>query len=787
MAQIIQKISVDVSKPNFFQAIVAKQYDSGTRFVKATFIHNNEKIHIESTAEVTINAQRSDGSTKSFAGEVNGDGTATLPLTYWMLELVGTVKCDISVFSGDSRLTSTNFDLEVEKASNNSGDVSEDENYDVLLSLIEKVEAITNTESTTNKVTKINEKSTDDQYPSAKATFDLFSVVNPELEQKIADSIGENTYNKDITDALGLTQGTYNKSSGYLASTAPNSQATPLFDVKVGEKYFVTGCYGYVAALIVAFDENKAYLADKSVFSAVDDNFPVDDYEYVIPEGVAYIACSTRNASTRALSVKKEVTDFKNVQEEFKDVRKEIEGTLDLNKVAIDIVQKGESIKEYTVESGTLADNTANEVTNQARRRTDYIAIYGSNIRLTIPEGLQVYIWEFDKDKNFVKYSGWHKGTVEYEVSNPYIRLTVKNDKSDDTITDEQVKGIVVSEYSPLLATDEPTPDPEPDTDTDEEIVLSEAEIKACQDFSGLFVSTTGRAETLLFFTDPHLAHETDVYPKFDFMLDKIKAVYDSAPVSTCVSGGDWLLDGNTKENASWLLGKIDGAMKSRFKKYINVLGNHDTNYLGDAYKENLNQADHVKCILSNTTLANLWYRNYGKNYFAVDGDCTKFYVFDTGLDWDATMNDYRWEQVDWFANSLLEENPERCAILLHIGTKGYVATPMVDNLTKVAQAFNNKTTLTLNNITYDFTDSTGHVYFALSGHAHVDMALMQNDIPVVLTAQTCKYTDTTPTYDLVLADYGANKLRLVRVGEERSHEGTDDFDDNSIRTFDMA
>jgi hypothetical protein len=111
----------------------------------------------------------------------------------------------------------------------------------------------------------------------------------------------------------------------------------------------------------------------------------------------------------------------------------------------------------------------------------------------------------------------------------------------------------------------------------------------------------------------------------------------------------------------------------------------------------------------------------------------------------------------------------------------------MVDNLTKVAQAFNNKTTLTLNNITYDFTDSTGHVYFALSGHAHVDMALVQNDIPVVLTAQTCKYTDTTPTYDLVLADYGANKLRLVRVGEERSHEGTDDFDENGIRTFDMA
>ncbi len=142
MAQIIQKISVDVSKPNFFQAIVAKQYDSGTRFVKATFIHNNEKVYIEPTATVTINATRKDGSKSSFAGVVNDDGTATLPLTYWMLELVGTVKCDISVLSGEGRLTSTNFDIEVEKASNDNGDVSEDENYDVLLQLIEEVKSV---------------------------------------------------------------------------------------------------------------------------------------------------------------------------------------------------------------------------------------------------------------------------------------------------------------------------------------------------------------------------------------------------------------------------------------------------------------------------------------------------------------------------------------------------------------------------------------------------------------------------------------------------------------------
>lgn len=177
MAQIIQEIKVELSKPNFFQAIVAKQYDSGSRFLKVNFVHENEKISIEGPAEVCINAKRSDGEKKSFEGQVNDDGTATVPLAYWMLELVGTVNCDISVLSGESRLTTTNFILEVEEASNIPGDVSKDENYDVLLSLIERVEKVEKTESTDNKVTNIGKDSTDEQYPSAKAVFDLFSTV----------------------------------------------------------------------------------------------------------------------------------------------------------------------------------------------------------------------------------------------------------------------------------------------------------------------------------------------------------------------------------------------------------------------------------------------------------------------------------------------------------------------------------------------------------------------------------------------------------------------------------
>lgn len=134
MAQIIQNISVEVSKPNFFAAIVAKQYDSGSRFLKATFIHDGKKVSIPSTSTVTINAKRSDGNEKPFNGEVNDDGTVTVPLTYWMLEIAGTLKCDISIFDADeSKLTSTDFIVDVQEASCANPDVTDSNKYDILV------------------------------------------------------------------------------------------------------------------------------------------------------------------------------------------------------------------------------------------------------------------------------------------------------------------------------------------------------------------------------------------------------------------------------------------------------------------------------------------------------------------------------------------------------------------------------------------------------------------------------------------------------------------------------
>ena len=137
MAQIVKEITVDVAKKNLFQEIVAKQNDSNSRFLKVTLCNEGVKIEIPATASAIINAERADGASKAFAGTVNTDGTVTVPLTNWMLALDDIVRCSISIIDSDEqKLSSTSFSLEVEATEYSGESISEDENYDILITLI---------------------------------------------------------------------------------------------------------------------------------------------------------------------------------------------------------------------------------------------------------------------------------------------------------------------------------------------------------------------------------------------------------------------------------------------------------------------------------------------------------------------------------------------------------------------------------------------------------------------------------------------------------------------------
>ena len=143
MALIVKQLSVDVAQENIFQSIIAKQYDTDSRFLTVRLTNEGEQITVSPTSVIIINAVREDNEAKAFAGTVNEDGTVTVPITYWMLELDGIVKCDISVIDSEQRkLTTTSFTISVEAAAYSGTDITENESYDVLVSLIGEISEI---------------------------------------------------------------------------------------------------------------------------------------------------------------------------------------------------------------------------------------------------------------------------------------------------------------------------------------------------------------------------------------------------------------------------------------------------------------------------------------------------------------------------------------------------------------------------------------------------------------------------------------------------------------------
>ena len=142
MATILKELTVDVAQLNRFAAVVAKQYDKQSRFLKVHLTNEGTPIVVAAGTTVTINARRADGTGRSFYGSVNEDGSVNVPITYWMLELDDTVECDISLISDNNEvmLTSTLFQIEVQYAAVGTDEIEEDEDYPILLQLLQEVE-----------------------------------------------------------------------------------------------------------------------------------------------------------------------------------------------------------------------------------------------------------------------------------------------------------------------------------------------------------------------------------------------------------------------------------------------------------------------------------------------------------------------------------------------------------------------------------------------------------------------------------------------------------------------
>ena len=136
--EIVRQINLDVSRANVFAPIDVKQSDKKSRFLDVTITDRGVAKVVPQDATVIINVKRPDGVAKGFSGSVKTDGTLRVPVPAWALQMPGDITCDVSIISGEERLTTMGFTLRAQRAAYAGDDVTADENYDILTELIDK-------------------------------------------------------------------------------------------------------------------------------------------------------------------------------------------------------------------------------------------------------------------------------------------------------------------------------------------------------------------------------------------------------------------------------------------------------------------------------------------------------------------------------------------------------------------------------------------------------------------------------------------------------------------------
>ncbi len=274
--------------------------------------------------------------------------------------------------------------------------------------------------------------------------------------------------------------------------------------------------------------------------------------------------------------------------------------------------------------------------------------------------------------------------------------------------------------------------------------------------------------DRFLFLSDPHIASywNSEWERKLNEFLDFMKDYYYQYTLDFCLSCGDWLIQNDSIESAMYKLNVVDSSMRKQFGRVYNVVGNHDYNYQFWNIEKQTNTVNPE--MLSPEHLRKAWCNDFKSTYYTFDTPNAKYVVFDTGLDWTfvTTLDDHLRAQIPWFANILKTNTTEHICLVMHIlyaddklKTLGTVA----QKIFSMAQAFNERSTVIIDDTMYDFSECSGKIVCAYGGHKHVDYIGMVNGIPVILVIDT--QAGDTPSFDIVYADYENKLVNTVRIG----------------------
>ena len=583
------------------------------------------------------------------------------------------------------------------------------------------------------------------KYPGLSDTYTFVQLGTEAGQAADAKVVG---VLKDSIKHLKFTTGSFSVLSGNHSSTKDRIK----MPLEIGETYYVTveSTIPTMTYQVYEYDSNNTGVKNGGNRNV----------------GRTYTITSLSNAETIGLycSAQESAYTLKILIEKENSILRGFDGL----KAAIKGIS-GSAFKSFTINAGSNHSSAADRISVDIVADDEYFVFVTSNAASSFLTNYQVYeVYDNDsatKVISNIRVGNYIKLTASQHIKSIGIYVGAQSEKAEIlalVLTRESILySVIKTTMSSLFVSSEYNP-------------IDGLDSKIAE-YSALFKDGSQDVDAFMFFTDPHVFPHTANERTDDMQkaIGTLEYAFNNSPAQYVVCGGDWLSNSDTQDEACYKLGKVDGFMRAKFgDRYYPIAGNHDDNTQGVNDEGTANTG-----VLPRNTLKNLWFSKWDSIYYDFETGHTHYYVFDTGSDWTTSMTSYRWEQVDWFANKLMEDDASHSVPMMHIFTNqskaDFESNPVVqllaDNIALIAQAYNARATITLNGISYDFSDCIGKVAYMLCGHSHYDSDIVWHDIPVIVTINA----SFKPSFDLCYVDYNNAKMTLIRIGSGDNREFT--------------
>lgn len=135
---LIANLTLDTYRKNNVPPLIVPQGDYGARVIRVNVTDQGKPVSVESTAAVSIVATRSgDGESLAFSGKANDDGSVTVPVTQWMLDVPDDdVICHVVVTGNGYQYSTTSFLIEPQEKANPTEITPDDPRKDVITEVL---------------------------------------------------------------------------------------------------------------------------------------------------------------------------------------------------------------------------------------------------------------------------------------------------------------------------------------------------------------------------------------------------------------------------------------------------------------------------------------------------------------------------------------------------------------------------------------------------------------------------------------------------------------------------